>query len=170
MTSETKPVSDELLQRYFDGELPDAERAEVEAHLAGRDGSDARMRLEALGELRALLRVSSQVESSHVDFSATVAAIGRQAVAPVKRKRTLMPLSAVGGFLAAAAALAFLIIPTHRVPTNEAEVESLEVQGALATVFRVPDSVDSNRTTTVIWASLDDDDASALQPKLAPLE
>ncbi len=160
-------LPDELLQRYFDEALAPGERAEVEARL----DADARLRLDALTELRSLLRERTAAEASGVDFSSTIEAIARAEIPliadppPVRRRRALMPLSAVGGFLAAAAAIFVLWRPVisqqarfDSVQTDEAEVETLEVQGAIATVFKIEDSADPSRSATVIWA--DDDDAA----------
>jgi len=148
-------ISDELLQRYFDGEVSPEERRDVEARL----DADARLRLEALAELRGLLR--AHAEDGAPDLSGAIAAIERLPMpspAPVSRpRRRWIPMSAMGGLLAAAAALAFFlrpVVPTRIAGGNHADIESLEVEGAVATVFRVGEGADE---TTIIWA----DDAPA---------
>jgi anti-sigma factor RsiW len=153
-------ISDEQLQRYFDGELGPVERGEVEARL----DADARLRLEALSELRGLLRAQAQGEEEQVDLSAlsaTIDAIGRQPQTAVvaQPKRRWIPMSAAGAFLAAAAAVMFLVMP--RAPSrvsggNHAVVESLEVEGSLATVFHVTSGDDE---ATIIWADGESDNA-----------
>lgn len=147
-------LSDELLQRYFDGELSPGERVDVEARL----DADARLRLDALAELRGLLRAHVAEEAAGLDLSATLSAIENTAApaAPAPRRRVL-PMSALGALLAAAAAVVFFFRPMHVPgPSNTAEVETLEVRGALATVFRVEDG---DEGATVIWTgALDDDD------------
>ena len=157
MTREAK-ISDELLQRHHDDELTALERAEVEASLDG----DARARLAALGELHDLLSAHSVVESAHVDFSSTIAAIERGAPAaappPKRSRRRLLPVSVIGLLGAAAASLFMFFRPVHPHPlSNEAQIESLEVEGGQATVLRMQDGTDPGQTTTVIWASLEDE-------------
>ena len=164
MTRNPSHLSDDLLQRYHDGELSAAERTEVEARLDG----DSRLRLEALDELRGLLRSHAAAESSGVDFGSVITAIesSPRAVlaAPSKKRRSLVPLSAVGAFAAGAFALFFFL--RAGVPSNEAQIESLEVSGGSATVLRMHDDKNPDQTTTVIWASLDeeagDDSGAAL--------
>lgn len=164
MTSNPSHLSDDLLQRYHDRELSAAERAEVEARLDG----DSRLRLEALDELRGLLKSHAEAESSGVDFGSLITVIENapRAVnqAPSKKRRSIVPLSAVGAFAAGAFALFFFL--RAGVPSNEAQVESLEVSGGSATVLRMTDDKNPNQTTTIIWASLDeepgDDSGAAL--------
>jgi anti-sigma factor RsiW len=141
-------IADELLQRYFDGELSPEERRDVEARL----DADARLRLEALAELRGLLR--AHAEEPAVDLSSlssTIDAIERTRApaAPAPRRRRWIPMSAMGGLLAAAAALVLFLRPVGPVVgSNHADIESLEVQGAVATVFHVEHGGDD---ATIIW-------------------
>jgi len=152
-------ISDELLQRYFDDELPADERLSLESRLDG----DARLRLDALGELRGLFRAHVAEDASSVDFSSVIDSIERAPLssAPTRPRRRFLPISALGGLLAAAAALVFFFRPVTpvRAPGNLAEVEMLEVQGALATVFNVENGDDS---TTVIWADDPSNEEGAL--------
>ena len=55
---------DVRLQRYFDGELSPAERAEVEAALT----DDDRLKLAALGEVRGLVANTLSAEAAEVDL------------------------------------------------------------------------------------------------------
>lgn len=177
MTREKNPgsvVSDELLQRYHDGELSEAERVQVEAKLD--DG--ARARLSSLEELGSLLRehaaYDADTATASSSLSATILAIERGAKpasrepapeaaspSPAPRRRVL-PFTLLGSALAGAAALAFSLLvgplPSSDASANETEVETLEVQGSVATVFRVQSSEDDKQSATVIWASLDADD------------
>jgi anti-sigma factor RsiW len=145
-----EPIADELLQRYFDGELSPEERRDVEARL----DADARLRLEALGELRGLLRAHAEESAADLsrlsDLSETIAAIERTSPpAATPRRRRWIPMSAMGGLLAAAAALVLFLRPIGAVPgSNHADIESLEVQGAVATVFHVEHGGDD---ATIIW-------------------
>ena len=41
-------------------------------------------------------------------------------------------------------------------PSNECDVETIEVEGALASVFRVNDQHGRDATTTIIWAEEDE--------------
>jgi anti-sigma factor RsiW len=147
-------ISDELLQRYHDGELTTEERASVESQL----DADARLRLEAIAELGGLLRGHAAYEAASIDFSSTIAAIERApkaVAAPKKARRSLVPASAMSMLAAGALALFFFMRPA--VVHNDAHVESLEVTGSSpATVMQMPDATDPSHTTTVIWATLDD--------------
>src|SRR5258706_9765237 len=69
-------VSDEELQRYFDGELDPNERRRVEGAL----DDDDRARLEALAEVRAALSGALRAEAERIDIASAVAdAIARDA-------------------------------------------------------------------------------------------
>ena len=158
-----RTISDELLQRYHDGELTAEERAGVEARL----DADAKIRLEALAELGSLLRAHStyeaQADRSLSVLSSTIAAIEKRplATAPssARIRRSLVPVSALGLLAAGAMALFFFVRPVG--PHNDAHVESLEVTGSSpATVMQMPDENDPSHTTTVIWATLDDEDGA----------
>jgi anti-sigma factor RsiW len=161
-TTKISPITDEELQRYFDDELSANERASVEARL----DADARLRLEALHELRSVLRAHADVHADLSPLSSVIDAIERTPLgatplrAPVKRR--WLPMSAVGGLLAAAAALVVFLHPIapNVVGGNASEIESLEVQGELATVFHVESG---NDRATVIWTddSTEADNAGA---------
>lgn len=154
-------VSDATLQRYHDDDLSLAERRAVEAEL----DEDDRARLQALGELRELLGAHHALEREEVELSSTIDAIVRSAPPPIaeppprRGRRALLPVSVIG-VLGATAACLFMFFGAGRagVPSNEAEIESLEVEGGSATVMRMQDTSDPTQTTTVIWASLEDDE------------
>ena len=152
-------LSDELLQRYHDDELSAAERTHVEVNL----DAHGRARLAALGELHDLLGAHHALETDGIDLSSTIDAIERSAPAviasPARKRRGLLPVSVLGVLGAAAACMFMLFGPgATGKQSNEAEIESLEVEGGTATVLRMQDGSDPAQTTTVIWASLDDDD------------
>lgn len=63
-------LKDADLMRYFDGELSPAEMARVEEAL--RSNEDARKRLEALGEMRGLLREAVQARAADATQSCDV--------------------------------------------------------------------------------------------------
>ncbi len=145
----TNGISDELLQRYFDGELSPDERAQVEARLDG----DARLKLDALGEMRVLFRAELSPETPALDFAATFDAISRApmgASLPLARRRRFLPMSAAGGLVAAAAALFLFLRPVAPIRNvqNAANVEMLETDGTLASVFQVENG---GEHATVIW-------------------
>jgi hypothetical protein len=163
------PLPDELLQRYFDEALSPAERADVEARL----DADARMRLDALAELRTLLRGRVAAEAAGVDLSSTIDAIAAAPVAASAKPRRgfARPVAALG-LLAVAAAIALWVGRTGPAPERTgsgpavvaegkpAEVETLEVQGAVASVFTIEKDDDGAdpEPATVIWADDDDDE------------
>ena len=57
-------ANDERLQRYFDGEMPPEERAQVEAALT----DDDRLKLAALGEVRGLVANALLAEAAEIDL------------------------------------------------------------------------------------------------------
>jgi anti-sigma factor RsiW len=158
-------VSDEELQRYFDGELDDATRRRVEGAL----DDDDRARLDALAEVRAALSNALLGEAAAIDLTGAVGeAIARDAerAAPViplaarrpRRRGMVMGLSTGAGLLvAAAAAFLFLFRPVAvpGAPINNAEIESLEVDGLSATVLSV-DSHSGTENATILFAMEDD--------------
>jgi hypothetical protein len=142
-------AEDERLQRYFDGELSPAERAEVEAALT----EDDRLKLAALGEVRGLVANALAAESGEIDLLPGLEAQlaggvvvgsgggGGKAAARARRRWgwRAHPASWSVGFAAAvAAALLFVFQPWHPAQAqNGCEIESLDTYGAMATVFRV---------------------------------
>jgi anti-sigma factor RsiW len=155
---------DELLQRYFDGELAPDERARVEAGLT----EDDQLRLAALGEMRDLLVQTLTAESAELDLWPSLQAH----VAPTNdlaraRTRRQMPkwmrgrmtsLSAGVTALAAAAALLLVFHPWQAQRSdNDCDVLSLETSGSVATVFSVNDVPHGgDGPTTVIWTEEQD--------------
>jgi anti-sigma factor RsiW len=131
---------DDTLQRYFDGALSESERAEVEASL---DDDDRRI-LHALAAMRRALGAALDNEAQGIDLVPGVeAALARkQPRVPARPSRMRWIGAAVG---AAVMAAALLLVPRTSVYSNACDIESLEVQGAVATVFTDGDA-------TVLWA------------------
>lgn len=153
-------VEDERLQRYFDGELSDRERAAVESSLT----DDDRLKLAALGEVRGLVAQTLTAEAADVDLWAGIERHlggGGKAQARAQRRWGMRahPASWSAGLLAmAAAALLFVVQPWHPAHAqNGCDIESLETDGAVATVFHMDDSPHKgDEPTTVIWTTEDD--------------
>ncbi len=133
---------DHTLQRYFDGALPENERARVEATL---DDEDRRV-LASLSAVRRALGAALDAEAREVDLVPGIdAALARKRKPALPSRRSRLIGAAVGA-LAIAAAL--LLVPRAVAYTNGCDIESLEVSGAVATVF-------SDGDATVLWAEAD---------------
>jgi anti-sigma factor RsiW len=145
---------DEDLQRYFDGEMPAEERTAFEGSLT----DDDRARLDALAEMRALLVASLDGAAADVDIWAGLEAklpkpAGEVVPLPAKRKiRRRVAWTAAGGALLAAAAALAILVGRAPLKPSECDVESLETDGAVATVMKVGDGPASH---TVIWTTED---------------
>ena len=100
MKAADHPVSPEDLMAYLDGELPHAQAAVVQAHVAGCDGCQ-----RSSGELRGVSRDMSrwQVEDPPATFTAPWPPLGRQEKVPSRFGWLLKPsvaLVAVGAVVA----------------------------------------------------------------------
>ena len=150
-------VSDEDLERYFDGELDDTARKRVEAAL----DDDDRAKLEALADVRAALRDTLYAEADGIDLGGAVAekvAQGGQVVSLARRRRRLMRLASTGTGLLVAAAAAFLFFVKPWVghaPVNNAELESLDLDGVSAVVLTV-DGHKANDSATILLTMEED--------------
>jgi anti-sigma factor RsiW len=170
---------DELLQRYFDGELTAEERAAVEASMTPED----ELRLAALAEMRALLgaaldgsaadidllpAIDAQLKTPHVTASPPANGATATAAAPVdelaKRReagRSRGVRTWIATAMATALAAGFLVIakPWQGGPlVTDSEIEDLETEGAVvASIFKVGGESDKHQAT-VIWTHDDDDD------------
>jgi anti-sigma factor RsiW len=155
-------TNDEILQRYFDDELDVEERARFEATMSDAD----RERLAALGELRGLLGNALAAEADVDIWSRVEAALpGPSTVEKKARNRRWRDwvrgrvgrTTSAGLLVAALATLLVVFRPWHPGhPTNECDVETLEVEGALATVIKVADLPHhGDGTTTIIWQEAD---------------
>lgn len=156
-------ADDERLQRYFDGELPSEERAQVEAALT----EDDRLKLAALGEVRGLVANALQAEAADVDLWPALeqqlrggGAGAGKAAARARRRWGFgaHPASWSAGFVTAVAAALLLILqPWHSAHAqNGCDIESLET-GAMATVININDAPHrGDEPLTVIWQMEDD--------------
>ena len=91
-------------------------------------------------DLGAALRASLDAEAAHVDvLPAVEKALSSRRLPRVRRRPRRMWLGAAGATLAAVAAalIVFLRAPT---PTNACDIESLEVDGVVASVFHTGDA------------------------------
>ncbi len=154
-------AEDERLQRYFDGELSAEERSQVEAALT----EDDRLKLAALGEVRGLVANALAAEAADVDlWPGLERHLGGGGKAAAKARRRwgfgAHPASWSAGLvsLAAAAALLFIVQPWHSGHAqNGCEIESLETEGAVASVIHMDDAPHKgDEATTVIWTTEDD--------------
>jgi len=154
-------AEDELLQRYFDGELPAEERARLEAAFT----EDDRLKLAALGEVRGLVANALAAEAADVDLWAGIEShLGGGGKAQQKARRRwgmrAHPASWSAGLLsiAAAAALLFFVRPWHPAHAdNDCDIVSIETSGAVATVFHMSDAPHrGDGSTTVIWTEEQD--------------
>jgi anti-sigma factor RsiW len=153
-------AADERLQRYFDGELSSEERAQVEAALT----EDDQLKLAALGEVRGLVANALTTEAADVDLWPALEKQlgGGKAEAKARRRWGMLahPASWSAGLLsvAAAAALLFFVQPWHPAHAqNGCEIESLETEGAVASVIHMDDAPHrGDEATTVIWTTEDD--------------
>lgn len=69
-------VSDDLLQRHFDGELEPADQAEASSHLA--DCVDCNARLRSLARMQSLIRMAVEDSAPSADFDAMFSRIERE--------------------------------------------------------------------------------------------
>jgi len=167
---------DELLQRYFDGELSPEERAAVEASLT----PDDELRLAALAEMRALLgaaldggaaeidllpAIEAQLKAPEVVTSAPVngAATAAPPVDELAKRRArgrgARTWVATAMAMAVAAAFLFVAKPWQGGPLGmDSEVEDLETDSTVvASILKVGGESDKHQAT-VIWTHDDDDD------------
>lgn len=156
-------AEDERLQRYFDGELPERERAAVEQALT----EDDQLKLAALAEMRGLVANALSAEAADLDLWSGLegklhpggAATARQAGRTRRWGMRAHPASWSAGFVAAlAVALLLVFQPWHPAHAqNGCEIESLETNGMVATVIHMSDAPHrGDEATTVIFTQEDD--------------
>jgi hypothetical protein len=178
-------VTDELLQRHFDGDLDSTEEAEVTAHLS--DCAECTTRLEALGRLQRLIRMAAEDAASSVDWQGMYARIEKAAQEPepatvlkpnqAARLKWFRPavMSAMGAVAVAAAVLLMISRGPDPSPTDETydddsdgTLAALETSHSEIThvdfgpnnagaVFDI--AYDDGSSTPVVWIDDDDDDA-----------
>jgi hypothetical protein len=129
---------DEKLMRLHDDELPAAEAEALRQALSAED----REKLLALKETGEAVAGALLGAAEPVDLWAGIER--RLPEARVRPRRTLQITAAVTALAMAAALLIWL-----RPEARDSEVESLEIAGAVATVFEIPD--DQGETATVLW-------------------
>lgn len=178
-------ISDELLQRHFDGELELEERPAVRHALS--ECASCNARLESLGKLQRLIRMAArdaEGAASDADFQDMFARIERAAEEPVPgevlqpsgaaRSRWFRPaVMSVVAALAVAAAVLLMVARPDSKPTDETYGEDPDGQlAALETSHSEITHVDFGRnagavfdiayedgsSTPVVWID-DDDDA-----------
>lgn len=149
----------ERLHRYFDKELPASEREAFEQ----RADHDDQERLAALDDVRRAVKTTVDLQTADVDLVGAVdRELDRQDAQRRWRRRArfMSPLVAIA---AAAAAMALWLRPdpVNRpidypgAPSESARIESLKVEGAVATVLDIDDDDDP---TTVIFIDEDDEE------------
>ncbi|MBW2732861.1 MAG: hypothetical protein JRH20_10760 [Deltaproteobacteria bacterium] len=147
---------DRELQRYFDGELSLRQARQVRERLI--ESADDQRRLEALGEMRGLLREAAEAEADDADFSRLWDGV-RTGIATEKGRAPRRVGSWVlrwGMVTASAVAVAVLVLVlwsplSSPPPRNDCTIEDLEVgQGAISTIFTIADPELAD-ATTVIW-------------------
>lgn len=139
-------VDDTTLHRYHDGELGPAEAARLEASL----DDASRAKLGALDELGGALRAIYQPPAAAFDAWPTLErAITESQVIPLSRRRRRAPIW-VSTLAVAAAVLALVLFPRGGHPSNECQIDDLEVTGATATILKIADDQHGG-STTVLW-------------------
>lgn len=139
-------VTDELLQRHFDGELDGNEQAEARKHLAECTSCSARLR--KLDRLQSLVRMAAQDAALEANFKDMYARIERATATP-ERAATRKPLThtrwfrpatmSAAGVLAAAAAVLLMIYRQDGGESGGGETLPADSTGPLA-VLDVPRS------------------------------
>jgi anti-sigma factor RsiW len=149
--SERETIPGDVLHRLHDGALPPEERARIEARLD--DG--ARLQLAAIDDVGQAVRGAMDSSTAGFDVWAAV----EKEIAPAKvlsfRERLARRRPApvwISTLVAAAAAAAFLLLPARlsALPSNNCDIESLDVTGGSATVMKLDDP-HGEGTTTVVW-------------------
>jgi anti-sigma factor RsiW len=172
-------VSDEMLQRHFDGELEPAEQAQAHEHLGGCAECNARLR--SLERMQQLIRMAAEDAAGHADWHGMFARIEQAAAVPeVVRKpapQAARPrwfrgatMSAVGAFAVAAAALLMVYRQDTEVSQlqddgdgeslavleSRSEITHVDFGGNAGTVFDI--AFADGSSTPVVWINDDDDD------------
>ena len=168
-------TDEDLLLRYFDGDLPAGEARGVEERVAA--DASAREQLEGLAELQGVVRAHYDAEADDAD--GRLADLWRNISAGMERPKpsllgavrawlgswkgyTLAGLAGAAagallvlGFLPAKIVVAPVVLPAAQNDVaQDAEVESLEVAGGTGTVFHIPGGA-NEAATTVIWVTPD---------------
>ena len=176
-------VSDELLQRHFDGDLEPAEQAEAREHLTGCAECTARLR--SLERMQQLIRMAAEDAAGEADWHDMYARIERAAQLPdvmphrpaAQAARTRWfrgaTMSAVGAFAVAAAALLMVYRQDAEVTQLQddgdgeplavlearSEITHVDFGGNAGTVFDI--AYADGSSTPVVWINDEDDDDEA---------
>jgi anti-sigma factor RsiW len=162
----TTHLEEELLQRYFDGDLGADEHSQVASHLAECDACAARQR--SLQALRVGVGVLAEESARDIDFDALFGRIERGIAESAPRgvrtrtRPTRIWLPAAGVLAAAAALVMFLRGGTP--PSSSTEIEEVAFGEWGGTVFEV--ALADGASTKVVWINdeyEDDGDAEVLQ-------
>jgi anti-sigma factor RsiW len=170
-------VSDELLQRHFDGELELAEQLETRKHLS--DCTSCTARLHSLERLSKLVRMATEDATGNPDFGdmfsrieRAIDASGGAVVAPNQKARAKWfrpaTVSALGGLAVAAAVLLMIyrqdVEPTAVVPdpgtvlavldTPHSEIVHVDFGANAGTVFEI--AMADGTSTPVVWINDED--------------
>jgi len=178
-------ISDELLQRHFDGELEPGERPAVRQALS--ECASCNARLASLGKLQRLIRMAArdaEAAATDADFQGMFARIERAAEEPppgtvlrpsgAARTRWFRPavMSGVGAIAVAAAVLLLVARPDSNpmdenydndsdgpiaaLETSPSEITHVDFGRNAGAVFDI--AYDDGSSTPVVWID-DDDDA-----------
>jgi len=162
----TAHIEEELLQRYFDGDLVADEADKVASHLGECEACAGRLR--SLQALRVGVGVLAEESARDVDFDALFGRIQRgiDESAPrgvhVRGRPRRIWLPAIGVLAAAAALMMFL--RGGPPPSSSTEIEEVAFGEWGGTVFEV--ALADGASTKVVWINddyEDDGDAEVLQ-------
>lgn len=176
-------ISDELLQRHFDGELEPEERPLVRHALS--ECASCNARLESLAKLSKLIRMAArdaEASASDADFQGMFAQIERAAEEPLPdnvvqpnaaaRSRWFRPVVSAAAALAVAAAVLLMVArgpdsnPTDEtygeesdeqlaaLETSHSEITRVDFGHNAGAVFAI--AYDDGSSTPVVW--IDDDE------------
>jgi anti-sigma factor RsiW len=174
----TSHVSDEQLQRHYDGELEPAEQLEARNHLA--DCTSCTARLESLARLSGLIRLAHEDAIGTADFrdlfsriERAIDAPGDTVVAPNAKARAKWfrpaTMSALGGLAVAAAVLLMIYqqdsSTTETLPddsgttlavldTPRSEIVHVDFGTNAGTVFEI--AMADGTSTPVVWINDED--------------
>ena len=177
-------VSDDQLQRHFDGELEPAEQAPARDHIAGCPDCSARLR--GLEQMQRLLRMTAEDAAGSVNFAGMFERIEAAAALPeapvVRPAASHKPAAAkaqqrwwqrtstmsAAGAVAVAAAVLLMVFQTDPEqpqlqgetgdPTGDArsEITHVDFGENAGTVFEI--ALADGSSTPVVWINDDEDD------------
>jgi anti-sigma factor RsiW len=172
-------ISDDLLQRHFDGELDPAEQAQSREHLA--DCAECNARLRSLQRMQQLIRMAAEDAVGEADWHGMFARIEQATQLPevavhkpaAQAARTRWfrgaTMSAVGAFAVAASVLLMVYRQDPEasqlqqdgeggelaVLESRSEITHVDFGGNAGTVFDI--AFADGSSTPVVWINDDDD-------------